>query len=248
MGFETALLQRTAASLSYPETPALRDAVLGRISAPAPRRTEAPRRFAPQLVALASAVVVAAGAALAVPSSRDAIADFFGIERSRVERLPTPAPGATATPLARGSELPAGARESTLEDAGAALGFAVATPPALGAPRSVYVIDYPDEAVVILRYEEFDLWQAQPRGFVFAKGVPEGVVVLDLTTIGGRPLHFIAGGPHVVQLFDGNDPVPGSERVVERNTLVFNTGRAFYRIETHLPRSPELLRIVDSLP
>jgi hypothetical protein len=248
------LLQRTAASMAYPATPQLRARVLTAVHSQhdvpqAPSPAIARRR--PVFAFATIAAVIAAFAAmiaLAVPTSRGAIADFFGIERSKVERLPTPPAGATATPFPPGSELPPGAREATLEEASGALGFDVALPAGAGEPRSVYLVRYAAESIAILRYDSYDLWEAKPRGSVFLKGVGDGSIVLDLTTPGGRQASFITGGGHRVSIYDGDVLVPGSERTVERNTLVFNTGHAFYRIETDMPRSSELLNIADSLP
>jgi hypothetical protein len=245
------LLQRTAAAMPYPATPQLRASVLTAIAghdvpqAPSPARRRPAFALATVVAAIAA---LAATLALAIPSSRTAIADLFGIDRSKIERLPSPAPGTTATPLPAPADLPPGARPASLDEAGEALGFAPASPSVLGQPEAVYVVDYPSESVVILRYADFDVWQAQPRGGVFVKGVPEGVNVLELRTSARRDVYFIEGGPHIVRIVDDVGQVPGSERTVDRNTLIFESERAFYRIETDLPRSPALLELADVLP
>jgi hypothetical protein len=223
--------------------------VLAAIVAP-PASAAPPRRPALAFATIATAVAIfGAGLALAVPSSRSAIADFFGIEGSKIERLPPPLPGVTPTPFPPASELPAGAQPATLEEVSRALGFEAAFPEGLGVPQAVYLIDYGRESAAVLRYANLDLWEAKPRsGITYGKGLPEGVILLELTTAGGRDVYFIEGGPHIVRLFDDDSAIPGSERTVERNTLVFSTERAFYRIETDLPRSEALLRIADSLP
>jgi hypothetical protein len=241
------LLQRTAASMVYPPTPQLRARIVGEITRP-PGTVAQPRRR-PALAFATIAVVLAAFAAmiaLAVPGSRSAIADFFGIERSKIERLPTPA--VSPTPFPPGGELPADARPASVEEATTALGFSPASPSFLGELEAIYLLRYAGEQVAILRYADLDVWQARPRGNVFVKGVPEGVIVLELRTPGGRDAYFIEGGSHVVRIVDESGDVPGSERTVTRNTLIFGSDHAFYRIETDLPRSEELLRLADSLP
>jgi hypothetical protein len=248
-GYELTLLRRAAAQIAYPATPPLRGCVLASIAAPSSSNAQQ-RRPAFAFAGLAAAFVALAGviAAFSVPSSRSAIAEFFGVVGSKVEVLPTPQPGATAMPFPPGSELPPGAREASLDDVAAALGVPAALPDGRE-PDVAYLVRYESELVAILRYSGYDIWQARPRaGLIFAKGVPEGVTFLELT-VGGELAYFIGGGPHTVALLDELDRrLPGSERTVTRNTLIFNTGYALYRIETNLSRSPELIRLAESLP
>lgn len=250
MTFEAALLQRAASQMRYPETPRLRAGVLAAIAFDAgSHATVQPRRaFAPALgVAAAVVAGVAITAAVAVPSSREAIADFFGIEGSEVERLPAPAPSVTPTPFATPAGIESFATPSSLASAEAAAGYALALPPDEGAPEGVYVVVY-DEAVVVIEYEGFDLWQARlAEGAFFGKGAPGGVLIRDLT-VNGVPARWLSGGNHIVRFVDrfGRE-VTASQRTVDRNTLVWRTDYAFYRIETALPFE-DALRIAESLP
>jgi len=239
------LLQRTARTTLYPRTPSLRGGVLAAIAAPrrrAERAIDPPRLVAAGAV---SAIVAALSVVLALPSSRSAIAEFFGIEGSRIERLPTPADGIAPTPLPTPEDIGAYARPAALADAAAELGFA----PALAAGHDdpdVFVARYPSEGVVILRYGAFDLWEMQARDVFFGKGLPEGVVAVD-TTVGGRPARWIEGGAHIAHVFDEDGIIPGSERTVARDTLIWRTDFAFYRLETTLPL-PDALRVAEALP
>jgi hypothetical protein len=249
-GYELTLLERTAAQVAYPVTPQLRARVLAAVAQPAPRPAgvRAPR-LAPVFAAVVTAAAIVGGAiALGVPASRSAIAEFFGVEGSKVETLPTPGPGATATPFPPGTELPPGAREATLDEIESALGVPAGLPGGRE-PDVAYLVQYEAEPVAIMRYAGYDIWQARPRpGVIFAKGVPAGTPFLEIT-VGGGPAYFIGSGPHTVVLLDQlNRRLPGSERTVTRNTLVFNTGYALYRIETSMPRSPELIELAESLP
>lgn len=250
MTFEHALLERAASEVRYPETPRLRARVVDAIAADAPVRATAPARraFAPMLGAAAAAVAgVAIAAAVAVPSSRGAIADFFGIEGSEIERLPTPAPGATPTPFPTPAGIASFATPASLASAAATAGYALAVPPGEGAPQGVYLLDY-GEPVVVLEYAGFDLWQARlAEGAFFGKGAPGGVTIRDLT-VNGEPARWISGGSHIIRFVDrfGRE-VTASQRTVDRNTLVWRTDYAFYRIETALPLE-EALRIAESLP
>ncbi|MEX2247389.1 MAG: hypothetical protein WEC75_11970 [Dehalococcoidia bacterium] len=248
------LLSRAAAGLAYPSTPQLRARVLAAIAGDAgpasPRRvTPAPAagryRFA---VAAGAAAAVALGVALGVPASRSAIADFFGVEGSRVERLPTRPAGVTPTPFPPATELPPDARAVSLDAAGEALGFAPALPVGYGDPREVYLVAYGEQDVAILRYERFDLWEGKlEHQIIFSKGAPQSVVFLELT-VGGRPAYWIEGGEHLVSVVDAaGQEIPGSGRTVARNTLVLSSESAFYRIETDFSRL-EAVAIAETLP
>jgi hypothetical protein len=197
------------------------------------------------VLAALAIVALALAITLALPSSRSAIATFFGVEGSKIERLPTPAPGVTPTPLPAPAELGTYAQPSTLTEAEAAIGFAPALVSGEREP-SVYLARYPSESVAILRYETFDLWEMRGRDLNLGKGAPEDVTVLDVA-INGRPAYWIGGGPHIVTFFDDRGPVPGSERTVARDTLIWRTDRAFYRMETTLPRL-EAMRVAETLP
>ncbi len=242
------MLTRGAASLAYPPTPQLRARVLAAIAMPQP--VAPPRRPALAFAAIAAAAALfSAMLALSFPGSRSAIADFFGVEGSKVERLPTPPPGVTPTPLPPAADLPPAARLALISEIALALGFAPALPDGHGAPDTAYVIEYGGEPVAILRYPAFDLWQTKLRGEAsFGKGVPSVGRIEEFELRPGVPARWISGGPHIVwfMLPDGLF-LKSSERTIERNTLIFSTDRAFYRIETDLSRL-DASRIAETLP
>jgi hypothetical protein len=259
--FEEAV-RRIAARAAYPPTPQLRARVLdaiaaGRASAPSRTRQLAPSpilRFA--IVASIAAAVVAIAVALSVPSSRSAIAEFFGIEGSRIELLPTPAPGVTPTPFPTPGGIESYATPSSLDGVQRDLGFSVALPAVEGGPPAVYVAVYFGFAVV-LRYDAFDLWEVRlaggtigkgvPADDVFAKAVGGGTKIEDLT-IKARPATWISGGAHIVRFIDADGrEVAASVRTVGRNTLIWRTDDFFYRLETDLSEA-EAIRIANSLP
>ena len=224
-------LERIAATAAYPATPAL--------------RTRPSRRPA---LAVAAIVMIGLGLiiALAVPNSRSAIAEFSGVEGSKVERLPTPAPGVTPTPLPIPADPASLATPVSLEEASRRVEFQPARPRGKGEPTAVFVATYGSESVVILRYADFDLWEMRARDVFFGKGVPTGVVLRD-TSVAGRPAHWIEGGPHTVRLFDDRGEFPGSERTVARDTLIWRTDFALYRMETTLSDAAAI-RVAETLP
>lgn len=249
---------RTATSMRYPATPDIRAAVLARIEQPARAPQAKPRDEArwrwptlprPALAAVSSvgALVVAFGAALAVPTSRDAIAEFFGIEGSKVERLPTPAPGVTPTPLPTPVDIQAFAEPSSLDDASGLAGFPLALPEGAGQPDAVYVVEA-NAYIPILHYEDFDLWQVQlDEGEAFGKLLPSGTTLQELT-VSGVPARWVSGGSHLVTFIDRNGrEIVASQRTVDRNTLIWRTEFAFYRLETDLPLA-DAVQVAESLP
>jgi hypothetical protein len=254
-GYELRLLERVAAEIAYPATPQLRGRVLAAIPHPP---TSSPSgwkggendvRLAPMFAAVVAAVAVVGGAiALGVPSSRSAIAEFFGIEGSDVEILPTAAPGTEATPLPSPVDLPVTARTAAIEDLDDAVGFDVAFADDQQ-PGRAYVVSYLDEPVAIMQYYGFDLWEAQlESGMVVRKGVPPGVRVEELELRDGVPARWITGGAHllVFRTEDGTE-IEESMRAVRRNTLIWRTEHAFYRIETELPLE-DAREIANTLP
>ena len=240
------LLERAAATTTYPATPMLRGRVMAALSATgaAPGRATRPAFVLGALAIVALAVVAAA---LAVPSSRSAIAELFGIEGSRIERLPTPAPGVTPTPLPTPGDLTSIATRVSLDEAERRAGFRPALPRDAGEPDGVYVKTYREgETVAIVSYAAFDVWEMRPRAVFFGKGLPDGVIAVD-TTVGGRPARWIEGGPHIARLFDESDTIPGSERTVARDTLIWRTDFALYRMETTLQLA-DAIRVAETLP
>ncbi len=246
--FEAQVLRPLAARTAYPLTPQLRARVLAAVvarAAPAPERRPWVPRAALALVAGAM-LVLGLAVALAVPGSRSAIADFFGIEGSRIEILPTPQPGVTPTPFPTPAGIESYATPASLEVAATAAGFTPALPAGAGRPRGVYLVDYGEPPVVVLDYDRFDLWESRTVGF-FGKGVPPELIIRDFT-IKGQPATWISGGNHIVRFVDeSGKEVVASVRTVDRNTLVWQTPFAFYRLETDLPEA-DAIRIAESLP
>ena len=245
-GFEQQLLERASAQFAYPPTPDLRARVAASIGQTRFDAGRSPRRFtaAPLLAAAAAMAVIALSAAVAVPSSRSAIAEFFGIEGERVERLPTPPPGTSATPLPTPAGIDQLATPVSLSAAEAAIGF---TPPlpAGGAPDALYLVNY-GGPVVVLHYDRYELWESKNTGF-FQKGLPASAVLHEFT-IDGNPAAWISGGNHIIEYREASGtPVAGSQRTVGRNTLVWSTPNANYRIETDLSEA-EAVAIAESLP
>jgi len=246
--FERDVLARLAAAMAYPPTPTLRGRVLAAIAtpgAPAIRQARpAARRWV--LAAVVAALATGIALAVAVPSSRSAIADYFGISGSKIEILPTAAPGVTSTPFPTPAGIERYATPAALDAAQAAAGFPPALPAGEGEPQATYLVDYGPPPAVVLHYERFDLWESRAYGF-YVKGVPAELIIRDFT-INGRPATLIRGGAHIVRYVDasGNE-VAASVRTVERTTLIWNGAQNFYRLETDLPEAAAI-DLATSLP
>jgi hypothetical protein len=235
---------RVAARLAYPPTPDVRGRVLELVARPERRRRW---HLRPALaLAAAAALAIAMAVPLAVPASRSAVAQFFGVSRSKVEILPTPAPGVTPTPLPTPAGITFSATPTTLDGARTASGFAPALPPQAGAPVAVYLVDYGRPPAVVLQYPQFDLWESHTDGF-FVKGVPPGIEVRDVT-VAGRAATWVGAGEHIVRFVDpGGETVAASVRTVGRATLIWSTPAGFYRLETELPEA-ESIALAETLP
>jgi hypothetical protein len=256
--FEEAV-QRIAAAAAYPSTPQLRARVLDAIAARPPAAPSRTRQLASSSMlrfAIVASVIVGIAVALSVPSSRSAIADFFGVEGSRIEILPTAAPGVTPTPFPTPAGIETYATPSSLDGVQRDLGFTAALPQVEAGPPAVYIADYFAGAAV-LRYDAFDLWEVPLAGGTIGKGIPAdtvfakavgGATKIEDLTIKAHPATWISGGAHIVRFIDANGhEVAASVRTVGRNTLIWRTEAFFYRIETDLPEA-EAIRIANSLP
>jgi hypothetical protein len=190
-------------------------------------------------------LLVSVTLALAISPAGEAIARFFGVEGSKVERLPE---GATTTPPTGGVDLGSTARLLTLTEAAAIAGFIPGLPSGEGEPREVYLVNYASQAVVVLRYERFDLWQAQlQQNAYFGKQVPRETLVREVS-VRNVAATWLAGAPHFVSyILPGSLELRESIRTVDKNTLIWRTASAFYRMETDLSLD-EALHIAEKLP
>jgi hypothetical protein len=258
------LLRSAAAGTEYPETPDVRERVLRSIG---PAYAEAPalsltlsRRARGQAFArivIASLVVVMAlAAALAVTPSREAIARFFGVKGSTIEVVPSgtmPTPAATRT-FAPGAgpiyPVPLGniATPTMLGSIPAATGFEAKLPEDQSEARASFVVALGADRVVLLQFDDFDLWEARlAQEANFGKGIEANSIREELT-VNGEPATWLSGTPHHVYYTDSHGiRIEASLRTVTQSTLIWRTGYAFYRIETSLPKE-EAVKIAETLP
>jgi hypothetical protein len=241
------LLRQAARAFAYPETPAIADAALARLRATPVAAERAPfwRRWQPLARAAALAVVAAVvglGVLLAVPQSRGALADFFGLGHVRVTLGPVlgpPPPALSPNSFARPTNL-AGAQN--------AVDFLLRLPTRDGRrldPGAVYVQGEAQSLpVAILVYEGFDLYETR-QGF-FGKGGPDPSLIHQIE-FDGHPALWVDQGGHIASFFDAEGRlVVESQRAVDRATLLWEEGGVTYRLETSLPQT-DAIAVAKSL-
>jgi hypothetical protein len=231
------------AHIEYPAVPALTSLVRERISAVPSRPLSWWRR--PAALAAAACFLLAALAVVAVPTSRQAVADFLGIDGIRISFDPAPRE-AVGTELALG-------RRVTFSEAQNSVDFDLLVPQRLGDPDVVYLNPYARDGEVSFVYEpRADLPEAAETGvgalltqFVGDNDIPS----LKKKFVGGAtdviPVHvdgvpgFWVDGAHNLY------PAGGAPRVAGQ-TLLWQVGAIGYRLEVDAPLE-EALAIAESL-
>ncbi len=247
-----ALLRSSAAAFSYPRTPDIATRVRARLdSEPYPAsiiervRAAMGRPVFRVAAAMLLVAVVVVASALAIPQSREALADLFGLSSVKIEVGPVEGP---PPPILSPESF---ASPATLSSAQDAVAFEIRLPAEDGArmlPEAVYLEDIRDTGapMVILVYEseDFDLYQ-RSVGF-YGKGLPDANLARE-SAVHGQPAIWIDSGGHIARSLDDDGKLLiGTERSVERGTLLWEEGEIFYRMETGLPEDAAIL-LAESL-
>jgi hypothetical protein len=235
--------------LDYPRTPQLAPAVRARLVAPPARRPLWQRR----LVLALAVLVVALGAAFAVPQARTAILEFFGLQGATVERVVLLPEVPPAGDLALGERF-------GLAEARKRVSFPVLVPELLGAPEQVYVADdvpggrvslvYLHNAKIPTQTEEgIGLLLTEFRGDLapelIGKMVAAGTEIEELS-VDGAPGLWISGEPHFFLYRDEQGEIREETIRLVGNTLLFERDNLLVRIEAALSKE-EALEIAASL-
>ena len=116
------------------------------------------------------------------------------------------------------------------------------------------MVSYFDQSAVILVYGQYDLWETRLDVRSFQNGLPSfeklagGGTRIDNLTIHSQSAAWISGGSHIVRFTDAQGrEAAGSLRTVARNTLIWRTDFALYRLETELSEA-DAVRVAESLP
>lgn len=234
--WEEAMLEELARAVTYPATPDLRAAVLSRISAQAPVPASRPATWRLAAGGLAVLVVALAATLLVSRDARDAVADFLGlaVEGERIEILPTPAGGQTATPFPTAVRLEEIAEKFTRTEAVRRAGFEPSLPASLGEPNAFYLMPFETQSILIADYGELQIWEFPNQGNIFiGKGIPMGGgnLVAEVT-VNGTPGYWIEGGTRIVTVRDADGATrSGTQRTVLTQALIWSERGIYRRIE-----------------
>jgi hypothetical protein len=267
-------LRQIGRELDWPETPDLASSVLARLEAPTAtelrvRRGEAdkadgrirgwPRILPPRglrralVLALVSLLVLSGAVFAAVPSVRDAVLEFIGLQGATIERredLPPPPP---IEPLDLGTR-------TSLEAAAERLAFEPLVPAEPGDPDGVYVSDRAPGGELSLAYRpREDLPRARTTGLgllvteirgdlvpdFFQKLAPEGASIEELT-VNGEPAAWIEGAEHFFLYRAPSGEVVEDELRLAQNVLLMQRGPMLIRLEGAFDRD-RALEIAASL-
>lgn len=254
---ESALV-RTGKVIAYPATPALAARVQAQLVSP--RQTAwLPRRAFIAIVAL----VIALALLVAIPETREALAQILGLRTIRiipVTPTATPLPGTfqpvTATPRSQVLSATPIPRiqccETTLADAQAKSRFKVLLPPDQS-PSRVYFQSLPSfgsgaQQVILIfgdpNVPQFTLYQA--TNILYMKIAQGGTVISESQVKGQRAL-WLTGALHVLIVQDSSGSIEFEpERNVNLNTLGWEIGTVTFRVETPLSKE-QAIRFAESL-
>jgi hypothetical protein len=232
-------------AVEFPPTPDLTARVRERITAErAPRRrvTLFPTRRA--LVIALAVLAVSIGALMAVPGTRAAILEFFGLRGVTIERVDT---------------LPTVPKQTALDDLGSQVSldeareladFEVVVPEQLGEPDEAYFLDFPPGGMVSFVYgsaEEpralFTQFQATVEDAFFKK--VEAGTDIESVIVRGQPGFYLSGAPHAFGYLDEDGQFRQETVRLVGNVLLWERGRLTLRLEGALSRD-EALEIARS--
>jgi hypothetical protein len=244
-----------AGDVYWPATPPLAGRVRARISArPTPW-------FTRRLALAAVAVAVAAGALIAYPPSRAAMADWINLHVliEPVTHPPTPTP---LPPGPLGKRLGLGS-PTTLSRARGQLPWNIAVPSQLGGPDEVYLQEPPEgpslgevtlvysvrPGIPVSGQTGVAALITEARGSVdqnfFGKMIGPGTT-LEAVSVGGHQGYWIAGQPNIFFFIDAAGSFRNETLRLATNTLILDYGGTIVRIEGDLTKD-QALQIAASL-
>ena len=264
-------LHALAERIDVGDTSRLVDGVLSAIAAgdgsgrggdAAPSRHD--RRLIPARVWLSAAAIVLVLCLLAIPGPRHAIAHWFGIGSTRIERspsvpstttalsaVPVPTEASTVTfPTSLGL-----GRSTTAEAAASAADLPVPLATELGQPAGIFTPRQPIDRQIVVVYQPSESLPASPIPGVgallssvparldegsFLKMAGTGTTVEPLTLDGddGRTIDavWLEGSPHEVMYVGDGDEVFWETLRLATNTLLWEDSGVVYRLEAQLDR------------
>jgi hypothetical protein len=255
------LLEDVAEHLETPPRGDLVAAVRIRLEAePAPEAARVARRGLRSRrvrFALAGLAVVVAVSTLLTfsPTTRRAVANWFGLPGVRIERQEGPLPGALGERFSLGERV-------ELADARQRLPFDVLMPRTrrFGQPDEVYVANTPRGGRVSLVFRPRPGLPPAAESDVgllvteFRARIPDAIlrkvigpdVLLEEVTVDGERGYWLEGSPHVLTFADENGRFFEDQARLAGNTLIWERGPLTLRLESGLSKD-QSIRIAQSL-
>jgi hypothetical protein len=232
-------LRQLGGMVEFPPEPDLAAGVRRRLGE-APSRRWAPRRIA--LVALA-VLVVAVGAALAVPSARTAVLEWLGIKGVKVTRVET------LPKVSLLNEFGLGERVSLAEARRRAPWLVEPQLDSLDPPDQIYYSSSVPHGQVSFLWgskTEVQLLMTQATGEVFAEKMLGPGTDVERANVDGRPGVWLTGDPHVFLYRDSRGNIRQETARLARNTLLWQHDELTVRLEGELSKG-EALEIARSV-
>jgi hypothetical protein len=212
-------LTALAREQDLPPVPDLAPRVRARLFAGSARRRTR-RRL---VLALAATLILLLAVMAAVPSARDEVLDFIGIDGATVEVRPELPDRRPADKLNLGERV-------TLDQARASADFDVLVPGELGQPQAVFMRTGLPGTEVTLTYDDNRLLVTELRGDL----APE--YVGKITSAGGnvkelRGAVYVSGPPHFVFFRTPDGGIRDESLRLSQDALLYERGRLLVRIE-----------------
>jgi hypothetical protein len=236
-------LRQLGRELDWPPTPDLATAVGARLrAAPEPSRR---RRLLPPAglrrslaIAVVALLVLAAGVFAAVPSVRDSVLEFFGLQGATVERREQLPPPPKPHPLGLGER-------TTLAAARDSLAFDPLVPEAAGEPGGVFVdagveggvlsLTYPPtEGLPQARSTRLGLLVTEFRGDLlpeYTGKIAGQATRIDRIRIDGNRAIWLEGAPHLFFYRPPGEEFREENLRIAQNVLLLERGQVLVRLE-----------------
>lgn len=247
--------------VDWPATPDLADATRRRLAeAPAPpaharRPLRLPARGLRRslAIALAGLLVLAGGVVAAVPSVRDSVLEFFGLQGATVERREGLPPPPDPAPLDLGER-------TTLAEARESVRFAPLVPRAAGPPDGVFVSDDAPGGELSLTYRAREglpeagstglgLLVTEFRGDLapeYTGKIAGAATRVERLRVGGERAVWLEGAPHFFFYRRPGEPVVEDRLRIAQNVLLVERGNLLVRLEGAFGRE-QAVRLASSL-
>lgn len=240
-------LTQLGRELDWPDTPDLAAVVTARLPVAARPRRALPRPsgFRRSLaIALAGLLVLAGGVFAAVPSVRDSVLEFFGLQGATIERRVELPPVPDLQQLALGDR-------TTLAAAAAESGFKPLVPRAAGRPNAVYLdarnavsLAYrPRPGMPESRGTGLGLLVTEFRGDFAPEYVGKiggQATVIEQLRVDGERAIWLEGAPHVFFYRDTDGSFVDETLRIAGNVLLLERGPLLIRFEGAFSRAHAL--------